>query len=223
MKKLTQSGITLIELTVVLLILVALAGLVIPYMGGTSNKAFCDATDLSMQNIKKTIMDRYYLDTLGQFPVNKGTTEYSLSYLMLQGGWNPYDPQTTIGWRGPYLMTSATLKSATELSTNLASDPGTYVHKKFADGDVIINDAWGRPIILQVPTLTDCQAIIPSSPNKEDYCARLVSAGSGSGLGISEADIETPLNSTRPSNSDDRILYLNAPTPVADINSACVQ
>ena len=60
-----QTGVTLLELTVVLLVLVALAGVAIPYLGGTSSTALCNATDVTMQNVKKAIMERYYLDTLG--------------------------------------------------------------------------------------------------------------------------------------------------------------
>ena len=40
-----QCGVTLLELTVVLLILIALAGLAVPYVGGTAGKALCDADD----------------------------------------------------------------------------------------------------------------------------------------------------------------------------------
>jgi len=47
---------TLIELRVVMLILIALAGLALPYVSGTTSKALCDATNVSMANIKKVIM-----------------------------------------------------------------------------------------------------------------------------------------------------------------------
>jgi len=104
MKKITEKGMTLIELTVVLLILVALAGLVIPYIGGTSRKALCDATDVSMANIKKVIMGRYYLDTLGAFPKNtKAGTGYSLHYLFAKpADWNVFDIDSQVGWNGAY-------------------------------------------------------------------------------------------------------------------------
>jgi type II secretory pathway pseudopilin PulG len=260
-KHTTQSGVTLIELTVVLLILIALAGLVVPYMGGTSSKALCDATDLSMQNIKKAIMGggsgaAFYLDTLGYYPKNtKATivdgmaTDFSLKYLLTKpNGWANYDSETSVGWRGPYLVANATLtpESVLALAPNLksaesiyghAADTYTvasgtpYVHQAFANKDSVINDAWGRPIIIQVPTVKDCKinilGLLSTDPDpKEGYCARLVSAGSGNGLGIGEADIGTTLTSTRPATidaADDRILYLNSPTPAADINPSCTQ
>ncbi len=64
-------------------------------------------------------------------------------------------------------------------------------------------DGWGRPIVIQ------------HSPNG----FRLVSAGPGSGPGIGNADIETTIAGNKA--GDDRVLYLNAPTPTSDINTAC--
>lgn len=198
-----QCGMTLLELTVVLLILIALAGLAIPYVGGTSRKALCDATDVTMANVKRAIMDRYYLDTLGSFPVSAGGADYSLTYLFIAGGRADYDPDTQVGWRGPYLATAASLASEAALATNLTSAAGTYVHLAFADNDAVVNDAWGRPIVLQV----------------NGAVARLVSAGPGNGLSIADADIDTRIVDSR--QNDDRILYLNVPTPAADVNPSC--
>ncbi len=131
MKQFKQLGMTLLELTVVLLVLIALAGLTVPYIGGTNRKALCDATDVSMANIKRAIMDRYFLDTLGHFPVSNGNTDFSLHYLFASGGWPAFDPDSQVGWRGPYLMNGATLESDSALDTNLTSAAGTYVHRAF--------------------------------------------------------------------------------------------
>lgn len=199
----TQSGMTLIELSVVLLILIALAGLATPYLSGTGRKALCDATDVTMANVKRAIMERYFLDTLGTFPATQGGSDFSLHYLFNAGGWSSFDPDTQVGWRGPYLMSSVQLESAAALPTNLGSAAGTYVHRGFTDNDNIILDGWGRPIIIQ------------NSPNG----FRLVSAGPGFGIGMNNADIETTIAGNR--NNDDRVLYLNAPTPAGDINLSC--
>ncbi len=193
-KQTIQSGVTLIELTVVLLILIALAGLVVPYMGGTSSKALCEATDLSMQNLKKIIMGQYYLDTLGYLPKDiKAGTNYNLRYLIdkpldtASGGWDAYDPETAVGWRGPYVQNGVTLSTNTDASFQNAN----FVHDNIIANQSQVLDAWGRPLILQVPSQTTCDTLTGRSLTKVDECARLVSAGPGSGLGIGEATLDT--------------------------------
>ncbi|WP_152555699.1 hypothetical protein [Methylomarinum vadi] len=82
-----QSGMTLMELTVVLLILIALAGLAIPYVGGTGRMAMCQATDATMLAVKEAIMGGasgpgFYGDLLGEYPRDRYfTTGYNLHYL----------------------------------------------------------------------------------------------------------------------------------------------
>jgi len=239
MKSIDQKGMTLIELTVVLLILIALAGLALPYVGGTSSKALCDATDISMANIKKVIMDRYYLDTLGNFPEDKGSADYSLHYLFSKGNgtgdWNDFDPDSQMGWRGPYLQGSVTLDSndLSQLDSSFKdeSSSNNHVNRNLDDNDddhadFAVLDAWGRPIVLQV---TDCNDWDISTVSGK--CARLISAGPYGGLGIGNAAIDTQIlddpTATTPEifeqhrQNDDRILYLNAPTPADDINISC--
>ena len=211
MKQKKQLGMTLLELTVVLLILVALAGLAIPYVSGTNRKALCNATDITMANIKRAIMDGYYLDTLGKFPQDldgltvNGTPSYNLHFLFADTNLavsrthKAFDPSSAIGWRsGGYLQNGFVLES------NLT---GTFANSTYTDpflaNHIVVMDGWGRPIALQV-TLG---------------VARLVSAGFGSGVGVGKADFETTISGNRA--GDDRVLYLNAPTPSADINLDC--
>ena len=232
-----QKGMTLIELTVVLLVLIALAGLALPYVSGTSRKALCDATDVSMVNIKRVIMDRYYLDTLGKFPQdlaglssNSGSEKYNLHFLFSKtslGGrvHKSFDPDTATGWRnGGYLQNGFVLENDLTGNFSLAAytDPLKQNH-------IVVMDSWGRPIILQVLDAANCDEW--DLPTDQGQCARLVSAGSGSGLGISNGDIDThiiddPLTLTiteghRDADADDRILYLNTPTPTQDVNPGC--
>lgn len=230
-----QSGVTLIELTVVLLVLVALAGVAIPYLHGTGSAAMCKATDVTMQNVKKVIMERYYLDTLGKFPQDlQGLTtaipDYNLHYLFSDSNipvppattpartHKPFDPATQTGWRtGGYLQGGITLTSgqnysAENLDISFTDTTKGFVNSPLINGDIIILDGWGRPIIIQVDS---------------NNIARLVSAGSGDGVGLIDnnnnhlAKIETLIGQNRPTNSDDRILYLNAPTPATDVNPSC--
>ncbi|MGR9114696.1 MAG: hypothetical protein ACU85E_02940 [Gammaproteobacteria bacterium] len=95
-----QSGVTLLELAIVLLVLVALAGLAIPYFSGTSRYAQCTATEASMVAIRDAIIGSYerpgYLADVGALP---GT----LGDLLVNPGVAIFNPETQRGWRGPYV------------------------------------------------------------------------------------------------------------------------
>jgi prepilin-type N-terminal cleavage/methylation domain-containing protein len=221
-KHTTQSGMTLIELTVVLIVLVAMAGVAVPYMTSTSNQALCDATDLSMQNLKKIIMDRYYLDTLGYFPKNTKdmTANYNLEYLLVKpDGWDAFDPETALGWRGPYVQNGAILS----INPDASFQDANFVHNNISANQSQVLDAWGRPIILQIPYDTH------TSSYQYDY-ARLVSAGPT----LSKAAIDTKIQydssgintSLRQSpdagdRNNDRVLYLTMPDPSPGGNQSC--
>jgi prepilin-type N-terminal cleavage/methylation domain-containing protein len=142
-EKKIQHGMTLLELSVVLLILIALAGLAVPYVGGTGRTAMCQATDATMQTVKEAIMsgaagNGYYADLLGQLPRDRFyATGYTLHYLFSRDDgldndgdtllpssdginnvdpddeWRAYNATTGVGWRGPYLMTGGQLDAAT--------------------------------------------------------------------------------------------------------------
>jgi len=218
MYSIKQKGMTLIELTVVLLILVALAGLALPYVSGTSRKALCDATDVSMMNIKQVIMQRYYLDTLGSFPVSKGNGDYSLNYLFVNGGWGAFDLDSQIGWRGPYLQGGMLLGATDVSSLHSSFKSTTFVNKVLANGQTVALDSWGRPFVIQVVSKANCSSNWGITTN-ELQCARLVSAGSDSGLGLGEGSIATDITAHK--SGGDRVRYINVPTPVLDINTPC--
>lgn len=229
-----QSGMTLLELTVVLLILIALAGLAIPYVGGTGRMAMCQATDATMQAVKEAIMGGasgpgFYGDTLGYYPkATKGTVaDFNLHYLYEAGVWTSYNPKTGVGWRGPYLMSGQIPNSGIDSSfASLATqiyDPATNTSGKV---HAIINDslnaqamdAWNRPIVLQVPY----NAV--SGKYELEY-ARLVSAGPGAGIAPGDAQIDTAIhnNPNASDRGDDRVLYLTMPDPYANGNIPCDQ
>jgi len=68
-----QPGFTLLELTVALLILIALAGVVLPFTQGTVEQAACQATDATLMAVKEAIMGSgagpgYYSDMGNHLP-----------------------------------------------------------------------------------------------------------------------------------------------------------
>jgi len=231
MQSIYEKGMTLIELTVVLLILIALAGLAIPYVGGTSRMALCQATDASMQAVKTAIMggganSGFYMDLLGFYPQDtrnaQDHADYNLRYLFEQpAGWNPYNPKTAVGWRGPYLMSGGRVPTGLNGSFSLVYHPttetaGTVHTNIITDTGSHVLDAWGRPIILQVPYDTTS----PAGYSLDN--ARLVSAGPGNGIAPGDAVINTMINNLDASDrGDDRVLYLRNPDLFVGGNEPC--
>lgn len=262
-----QVGMTLLELTVVLLTLTALAGVAIPYVRGHAEMAACQATDASLQAVKKAIMGDggtggYYIDTLGKYPqdldgmASAVDPEYGLHYLFSEGNLQGtrthqrFSAKTGLGWRGPYLRNGATLSvdQLDQLDQSFGSvfdvnQPAVdaYVHFdiKLHDGpdvDAIktdaeaasvshVLDAWGRPIILQIPY--DVQ----NATYRYDY-ARLVSAGPTQSSATIDTKIQFdssfidangvahPLPDAFDRNND-RVLYLKMPDPLPGGNRSC--
>ncbi len=246
--KFFEKGMTLLELTIVLLVLVALAGLTIPYVSGTGQMARCQATDATMQAIKEAIMGGasgpgFYGDLLGQYPAgSKQNTSYTgndinLTYLLSKPAWaQKYNPKTAVGWRGPYVQNGRMPPSGLDASFNptnafdstVSATFNNKVHESVTTTPQIM-DTWNRPIVLQVP----CEKANSASTTctlKPEF-ARLVSAGPGSGIKPGDAKIDThivydvtatpvPDASDR---GDDRVLYLQRPDPYPQGNTPCQQ
>ncbi len=198
--KIKQAGMTLIEISVVLLILVALAGLALPYVSGISSSSLCKATDMTLSNTKKAIMEGFYIDTLGYFPkATKSTTaDFNLTYLLEDSAavWGAFNPETRLGWNGPYLDLGRKLTADNLTSTTLTNTSSGFVHVALTTSNFAVFDGWNHPIILQ-------------KHSTDDF--RLVSAGFN-------GDLETKITDTV-IGGDDRVLYVNKPSPVT--NSSC--
>lgn len=192
-----QNGLTLLELTVVLLILIGLGGLLLPFFGGTSQYAQCAATETTLKEIRNAIMGSF--DRPGYFEDMAGLPQ-DIRGLRLQtycledetltsegactGGGNswieqpPFNPVTRRGWNGPYL--SNAMQDAYHL-----------------------ND-----IVLQIPSVSgadDCVDIDPSYTQQD--CARLISIGP-------DETLQTLLTDADGSDrNDDQLLYLFIPDP----------
>jgi len=122
--------------------------------------------------------------------VNPDDTQYPETMTWLSG----LNVLSTRRWQGPYVQqTGGTYAVSSGTATaNFTTDYGQ-------DGDPTVLDAWGRPIVIQVPTATDATTGEPGV-----NFARLVSAGAN---GV----IDTPENVTMPTKAqrgDDVILFL---------------
>jgi len=180
----SRSGLTLVELLVVLGVLVAVAGIVVPMVShiisGPSFKTASGeksaqqiATEATLTRTKEAIMGAgscpgYYGD-LGEVPSSIG------DLFVKPSGTVNFDPSIRRGWRGPYIVTSTGKSAIDDLPTLI--------------------DAWGREILIQFPT--------EAGFDSEEY-ARLISAGP-------DGVVQTPSSQAMPSlasRGDDILLFL---------------
>jgi len=213
-----RGGLTLLELLVVLLVLAALGGLVVPSLGGAREEACLQATRSTLARVAQAVDGpgghraamRYARDGSGvrfggatglPWP---GASEFTarsnapqLHYLFhapLTAALQPlgYDPTTQIGWRGPWLDPASSIAYRID---NLTGFTGIYG----LQGDLAPADGWGRPVVLQCPGNDPAQA----------GDARLVSAGP-------DGVLDTPLGVATPTlaeKHDDVVLYLSREDP----------
>lgn len=222
-----QQGLTLLELTVVLLIMIALGGLALPYVAGTGQMAACQATDATMLAVKAAIVGGngkpgYYDDLLGQMPRNQpASTDYNLRYLFEKpAGWDVYKPAMAIGWRGPYLQGGESVPGGLDASFidvfDTSSNTTGKVHSALTSAAGFqVPDAWHRPVVLQIPYYDPDGAGTAFSAAYHPDRARLVSAGPNGIIttSIDDADADP--------RDDDRVLFLQIPDPLAGGNSSC--
>lgn len=229
-----QGGFTLIELTVVLLVLVAIASLVVPYVSDTGRSAACQTTDATLATVRDAIMGGAatpgYLSDMGHIPDN-------LNDLLTQGANLKFNPVTQRGWRGPYLLNAASINNkiieGTEFAENWQKNPDdgksnfTDLTKGFVtassriidngmfaildhfihsySGGVVPNFVWRNPIIVQIPTANALNC--KNVTNDYPSYTRLVSAGPN---GILETKLDDAGACGR---GDDRVLFLKTADP----------
>ena len=106
-------GITLIEVSVVLLILVALAGLGLPYVRSTIDDSECSLTDVTLQNVKSAIMGSPtapgFVGDMNRMPYNLEELTTCPTYgnfACVPPATSSYNPSSQSGWRGPYVSNS---------------------------------------------------------------------------------------------------------------------
>lgn len=178
-------GLTLLELVVVVALLVVLAGFIIPLAAGQIDKARTTATNANLVLIRDAIMGTsdkpgFYTDT-GQFP--KTLKDLFIDPFASTDPLATFNRDTGRGWHGPYLIPTGSTYPNNFTSTYLAGDPA-------------ILDAWGQPIVIQIPDPNQFGATASQS------FIRLVSAGPN---GV----VDTQQNAVDPSNTN------NVPYPIA--------
>ncbi len=179
-----RRGLTLLELSVVMAILGALASIAVLNSGALLGQSRGDVTQQSLTQLRDVIAQTYWQDAGGSMPernlnvtpVPPGRmTTPQLRYLFI----NPltentlttadagstdmmvtYNPAYRLGWRGPYVVAN----NGSVYAINAAAG---FFEQYGENGDPAVMDGWGNPIVIQNPGLT--------SDGGQDV--RLVSAG----------------------------------------------
>ncbi len=240
-----RSGYTLLELVVVMVIIAALAALVVPNLDRVADDAELTVARANLSTIREAITGSasasgYFADM--RYVPGFDPLEFRLHDLLSDSlPTKPlYDITLNRGWRGPYLQRFPAVQNTNRLHEGLfpaandrrrANDP-TFFERGFFYDTVnsfyglpgvqrSIGDAWGNPIILQVPPE---EAFVTPSATKRWRYARLVSAGPDGVLSTPRYDASIPVLQTRRDEArlagrlsdgtlvargDDLVLFLN--------------
>lgn len=230
-RKSPRDGLTLLELIVVLVILLALSTLLVPALSWVGQRSQAVATRDNLVRLREILINKYVVDmgdlprprtelTTGGSPtrlnhpqlvylfVNPRTHENSsVVYDDLLADSNALGAQR---WQGPYITHSGSEYFVTDTDSSLATGSnytsrygvGDYnTDPNLRNGDPTVIDAWGQPIVIQQPEV--------DVPNNITYQiarqhARLVSPGPN-------GRIDTPpdvLMPTLAERNDDLVLFL---------------
>jgi len=208
-----RRGLTLLELLVVLLILIALATIVVPTIGMFGSKSQQVTTRENLLRLQELLVDRYLPD-MNELPRPSDLTgpparvnHPQLRYLFV----NPdtEDITKTAGatllsvrkWNGPYVKHGgARYQLDAAKGFDAAYGVGDAVAPAVVRGDPAILDAWGRPIVIQEPDESGGYA----PTDEERTYTRLVSAGPN---GVIDT-LLTVLMPTDVERGDDILIFL---------------
>ena len=136
----TRTGLTLLELVIVLMITVALAGVMVPLVSDHVSDAAETATKATLSEIRNAVTLFWQDDDRSPKQVPK------IHDLFVDPFTNTtafrFDPTYKLGWRGPYLREAT---GSYEVGVPHSSFAATYGNT----GDRALLDAWGRTVVIQ--------------------------------------------------------------------------
>ncbi|MFO0903833.1 MAG: prepilin-type N-terminal cleavage/methylation domain-containing protein [Pirellulales bacterium] len=184
-----RSGLTLLELVVVVTIVALLAGLSLAVVGSLLEDSREQITMTTMRQLQMLLVNRYAPDMAGLAPaaapllVRRGlpgpfpgllepatrSSAPQLAFLFVNPTTNDaqatFDPIVHRGWRGPYLTPSAACYPGwnEDGQAHLRGFTAEFGIAESApgvgDGDPAVLDGWGNPIVIQGAALVDAQLV----------------------------------------------------------------
>jgi Tfp pilus assembly protein PilE len=164
---------TLLELVVVMVVLVALAGMALPLFDNINSQSRSTTTTASLRQLQDVILNRYavdmrgasdgsgtyFYDTVPRATANTTVSQPQLEWLFkapaLANPAIPFNTTTRMGWNGPYLVSGqATYPAPTQTLFNghTAQQNGFYTGSgatTFGNyGDQTVIDGWANPIVI---------------------------------------------------------------------------
>lgn len=199
----------MVELVVVLTILVALGGLVIPRLMATTDAARQTATRASAVEIRDAVM-RFWSDCKYSYPNGDAEDQrIQLGHLLEQPStFSVFDPNLRLGWNGPYLQNDGRLYSidiGAGFTTAYGDASQPAIRDTFANQDYDLDGVVesGLPFVIQEPTLNNLAASSLVYEVGETREVRVVSAGPNGILEIEESRFASELESNPALKGDD--------------------
>lgn len=165
-----RPGLTLLELVIVLLILAALAGLVLPVAGAYVSEGRKTTTQATLDACRDGLA-QYWSDNKIEIDdlIMEADRRLQVEDLFDNPGLSAYDATLRMGWNGPYIA-EATGQYSSDNAKGFSSDYG-------AEGAPAVLDAWLHPLVIQ--------DVDPSVLVGEIRDVRIVSAGDNGVIDLS--------------------------------------
>jgi type II secretory pathway pseudopilin PulG len=187
-----RSALTLVELVVVMVVLVALSGILIPMFGNLTYQSKMGATMETLRRLQELIRVRYVSDMGGVFltqgtppganpdglPRATPTAAPQMKYLYVDPNAGTtsagFNATTGLGWNGPYMLGGQGVYPG--MNPNAAANGFGSVFGSVGDPTPL--DGWGNPIVLvQITDQTNSTYYVVLSAGQTEKLGEAISPG----------------------------------------------